>query len=417
MKSKILILGGANLHCKLVEAAHQIGKETVVVDNIVNSPAKLISDYSYDIDVRDVNRLVNLCEQQNIKAVISAYLDFCQPYYQKVCDILNVPCFGTYEQFRIFTDKSMFKKMCLKYGLPTIPGYVEEDLQLLDVVKYPVYIKPAISQGSKGQNICNDKEEALKSIDISKNISEDGKVIIEKYMNEKDIIQVTYLVIDGNPKLIRTADQINGSEAYGLNHIAVVGISPSKYTKLFLERADSKVKNFIKRIGIKNGPVFMQGFVDKDDFYFFDPGLRFPGTEASRVFKKVMNIDLMQAMIEFAFDGNLLSLKGLIDETTVYLKNNIILNLFPFVRTGKIKSISSVEDLLCIDGVEHVTYRHKVGDTIEEKKDVNQRIAEINILGNSKEEIKKTVKQIYDVLQVLDINGEQMVIDRFMYEE
>lgn len=50
MKDSIMILGGANLHCKLVEAAHQMGKETVVVDNIKNSPAKLISDYSYDID-------------------------------------------------------------------------------------------------------------------------------------------------------------------------------------------------------------------------------------------------------------------------------------------------------------------------------------------------------------------------------
>ena len=63
MKDSIMILGGANLHCKLVEAAHQMGKETVVVDNIKNSPAKLISDYSYDIDVREVDRL-GICHMQ-----------------------------------------------------------------------------------------------------------------------------------------------------------------------------------------------------------------------------------------------------------------------------------------------------------------------------------------------------------------
>lgn len=412
-KDKIMILGGANLHCKLVEAAHQMGKETLVVDNIKNSPAKLISDYSYDIDVKEIDKLIALCKEQNVKAVISAYLDFCQPFYQRICDILNVPCFGTRPQFEVFTNKEIFKKKCLEYNIKTILGYNEEDIYSLEKVEYPIYIKPSISQGSKGQYVCYSKEEALFAIGKAKKVSENGKVIIEKYMESRNIIQVTYLVIDGNPKLIRTADQINGSEKYGLNHIAVAGISPSVFTRKFLEKADGKVKNLINHIGIKNGPVFMQGFVEEDDFYFFDSGLRFPGTEASRIFKSVMNIDLMHAMIEFAFTGQLLSLHNILDEKTVYLKDNIILNLFPFVKIGKIGSISPINELLNIDGVEYATYRHSVGDIIGDTRDVNQRIAEINILGKRKEEIKNTVDKIYDTLEVRDVYGRNMVVDRF----
>lgn len=414
MKDKIMILGGANLHCKLVEAAHQMEKETIVVDNVKNSPAKLISDYSYDIDVKDVDRLADICRNQNIKAVLSAYLDFCQPYYQKLCSLLNCPCFGTDEQFKIFTDKELFKKKCLEYGVNTIKGYTEKELQSLDVVEYPIYIKPSISQGSKGQCVCYNKEEALRAINGAKMISKNGKVIIEKYMAKKHIIQVTYLVLDGIPKLIRTADQINGSDKYGMQHIAIAGISPSKYTNLFLKKVNHKIKNMIKHIGIKNSPVFMQGFVDEDDFYFFDPGLRFPGTEASRIFKNVMNIDLMQAMIEFSFSGKILSLQNVIDEDTVYLKNYIILNLFPFIKKGKIKSISPIDNLLKINGVEYVTYRHKVGDVVDDTKDVNQRIAEINILGTTKEKINNTIKDVYDILQVLDVKGNNMILDRFI---
>ena len=158
----------------------------------------------------------------------------------------------------------------------------------------------------------------------------------------------------------------------------------------------------------------MQGFVDEDDFYFFDPGLRFPGTEASRIFKNVMNIDLMQAMIEFSFSGKILSLQNVIDEDTVYLKNYIILNLFPFIKKGKIKSISPIDNLLKINGVEYVTYRHKVGDVVDDTKDVNQRIAEINILGTTKEKINNTIKDVYDILQVLDVKGNNMILDRFI---
>ena len=37
---KLLILGGAYLHNKVVEAAHVMGIYTIVTDNVPNSPAK-----------------------------------------------------------------------------------------------------------------------------------------------------------------------------------------------------------------------------------------------------------------------------------------------------------------------------------------------------------------------------------------
>lgn len=413
MKDSIMILGGANLHCKLVEAAHQMGKETVVVDNIKNSPAKLISDYSYDIDVREVDRLVDLCRCKGVNAVISAYLDFCQPFYQRICDMLGVPCFGTYEQFQIFTDKKKFKQICQKLGIKTILGYEESDLQMEDMVEYPVYIKPSVGQGSKGQSVCYTREDADRAIEEAKKVSGNGEVVIEKYMGNREILQITYLVIDGEPKLIRTADQVNGSAKHGLDHVAIAGVSPSVYTELFLEKEDRKVRELIKHVGIKNGPVFMQGFVYEGEILFFDQGLRFPGTEISRVYKKVMGMDFMQAMVEFAFTGNFSSVKEMVNKETVYLNDHIMLNFFPFIRKGKIKSIVSKEKLLGIEGVEHVTYRHGVGDIVGDTKDVNQRIAEINICGNSKEEVNRALEQVCQELEVLDIYGNNMIVEGF----
>ena len=413
MKDKIMILGGANLHCKLVEAAHRMGKETWVVDNTKNAPAKLMSDYSCDIDVKEVDKLADLCRKENINAVISAYLDFCQPFYQRLCSMLDVPCLGTYEQFCVFTDKKLFKKVCLEFGVKTILSYRESDIYLADTVEYPVYIKPSLGQGAKGQSVCYTKEEAVKAIERAKKVSGNGEIIIEKYIENREILQVTYLVINGEPELIRTTDQINGSVEYGMDHIAIAGISPSIYTELFLEKADCKIKDLIKYIGIKNGPVFMQGFVDGGDFLFFDPGLRFPGTEISRLYKSKLNIDLMQTMIEFAFAGQISGLKNIIDKETVYLKGYTMLNFFPCVKKGKIKSIVPKEKLMNIEGVEYVTYRHDVGDWIDDTKDVNQRIAEINICGDTKEQVNRTLEQVYNTLEVIDIHGNNMIFDRY----
>ena len=66
-----------------------------------------------------------------------------------------------------------------------------------------------------------------------------------------------------------------------------------------------------------------------------------------------------------------------------------------------------------IEGVEYVTYRHDVGDWIDDTKDVNQRIAEINICGDTKEQVNRTLEQVYNTLEVIDIHGNNMIFDRY----
>ena len=77
---KILILGGAQVHCKLVEAAHELGLYVIVTDYLreVDAPAKLIADKSYQIDINNVEQIVQLCKFEEVDAVITSHLDPCQ---------------------------------------------------------------------------------------------------------------------------------------------------------------------------------------------------------------------------------------------------------------------------------------------------------------------------------------------------
>ena len=96
---KILILGGTAQQIKLVEAAKRKGLYTIVVDYLKDSPAKRIADKSYMNDIHDVNGIVQVCKEEGVKGVICGYIDPCQRPYQKICSQLNVPCYGSEEQF------------------------------------------------------------------------------------------------------------------------------------------------------------------------------------------------------------------------------------------------------------------------------------------------------------------------------
>ena len=106
---KLLILGGANVHCKVVEAAKKMHIYTGVTDYLTDSPAKKIADANYMYSINDVAAIVKLCKEEGYNAILSTHLDPGQRPYQKDCEALGLPCFCTAEQVLSSIDKKAFK--------------------------------------------------------------------------------------------------------------------------------------------------------------------------------------------------------------------------------------------------------------------------------------------------------------------
>ncbi len=411
---RLLILGAAALHNKVVQAAKELGVYTIVTDHIPNSPAKKLADKSYDINVSDVDAVVAMCREERVEAVLSVCLDFCQIYYQQICERLQLPCWGSREQFAILTQKERFKQACQACGVDIIPTYSEADIvENRPEVAYPLLIKPSQNRGSRGIRVCHSQKEALAALSEAKVLSGDGKAIAEKYMGGKPDFQVTYLVTNGVPYVVRTADRYLGDREYGMDRIAVALSSPSKYTGLYYEKVHAKMVKLLRHIGLTNAPAFFQGFVDGETVRFYDPGLRFPGGDYDRIFSKVMNLDLMKSLVELAFVGEMPSVQNALGEKTAYLNGRVIFTLHSTVREGRIAYETPVEELTAIDGVLYATYRHAVGDRIGMTYDVNQRIAEINILGRDTADTVRIIKAVQEKLVVLDEAGQSMIFCPF----
>lgn len=407
---KLLILGGAHMHTKLVKAAHELGAYVIVTDYLKDSPAKRVADKAYQINITDIDGIVKMCKEEKVDGVLSAYIDPCQRPYYKVCKELNLPCFGTYEQFFTLTDKHAFKKLCLDNGVDIVPEYQEEqftgNLDDSNVV-YPVFVKPVDSRGSRGQSVCYTKSDVIKAIDFARKESSNGDILIERYMEKCNEFQVTYFFIDGVPHLLRTADRHVGPEELKLEKISVLTLSPSIYTNSYLNNAHEKVMNMFKNLGIKNGPVFMQGFVDGDKFRFFDPGLRFPGGEYENMYLQVFNISLMKEIVEFALTGKMPEIS--LPNDSVLIKNGRIAIVFPTIKGGKISKIIGREKILSVDGILSMQQRYVEGDEVPFCYNVNQRFAEIDLVAKNTVDLRNKVQFIYDNLHVLDENGNEMM--------
>lgn len=408
---KVLILGGANQHLKFVEAAKDLGVYTIVTDYLVDSPCKRICDESLMLDIKDVDAIVDYCKKNNVDGVIAGFLDPCQMPYALICEKLGLPCYGTPEQFFKFTNKIAFKELCKQNGVNVIPDYTEEDFHA-NRITYPVFVKPVDSRGSRGQTVCNKKEEMEDAIRFAKEQSSTGDILIEKYMGDCDEVQITNFVINGDVFLERTVDSYRGDPKKNLQKVVSCSISPSKYTDVYLNNCHRSVCNMIKDLGVKNGPIFMQGFYKDGEFYFFDPGLRFPGVEFERIYKSVWNIDMASLLIQFALTGHFPK-KTALPANGALLNGNLGVVLFPVLRGGNIKSIQGLEKYRLNPNVISCLTRYEVGDQIGWTYDVNQRYAEIDIIGKDMEEVKELINSFYDDVTITGKDEKNMFFDRF----
>ncbi len=414
---KLLVIGGAFQHVKLVEAANKMGVITYVTDYlpVENAPAKQIANKYFMHNISDIDEIVAMCKQEGIDGVISTSLDACQKPYYEVCERLGLPCFGNHEQFHILTDKSAFKKCCIENGVDTIPEYDVSDFESEEIarekVSFPILIKPGESRGSRGQTICNSYDEVKDAIEFAKTESSNGKIVIEKYMGQANDFSMTILVINKKAYTIRTVDRVLGKYEDGLDKLAVGSASPSVFTDTYLNKAHKKVERFIEAIGLVNAPIFMQGFVDGDAVRFYDPGLRLPGGEYERMFESVFGRNPMEPLIEFALTGKVETVDFRPDDA--YLNGKIAAQVLPTLRAGTITKISGMEEIKSHKNVVSAFERFKEGDLILATRNVNQRFCEIDIVCDNEEQMSEVVSWVYDTLKIEDEFGHDMLVSKF----
>ena len=102
---KIMILGGNPETAVLVNTALSMGYYTIVVDMGHGSPAKKNASESYDIDVFEVDKIVELARERNVDAVLVGVADILVKPYREICEKLGVHCYATEKAVEAFSSK------------------------------------------------------------------------------------------------------------------------------------------------------------------------------------------------------------------------------------------------------------------------------------------------------------------------
>lgn len=405
---KILILGANPETVSLIQKAKEIGIYTIVTDYAPNAYAKKFADMALNIDAADVEKLKDFVIREQVAGIVVGVAEALLPAYCKLCEAVGMYCYSSEEKFKVMVRKDYFKAECKKYGVPIIREYTLEEVT---DDKFPIIVKPVDSCSSKGIRVCESRKELEEAIPYALSFSKSRNFIIEEYMTGDEVISY-YVMQDGNPIFVGMCDRYTYKERKGLVQLPTSYIFPSKHIDSYMEKSDQAVKNMIRGLGLNNGSIFFQAFVDKEGIVrVYEPGYRLNGAQEHIIVSKVSGIDAKELYINYALTGRVS------DQDLQKLSNpkpkQISCKLSPLIKTGRISKIDGLMKIAALEDVVSINPSYEEGDIVSGEGTLKQIVCRFFIVSDSKEKLIDTINNIYKYLKVLDEQGESMLIGRF----
>lgn len=405
---KLLILGANPETVSLIEKAKEMGYYTIVTDYDPHAYAKAYADESENVDAADVDALVALAKEKEVSGVVVGVAEALLPAYCQVCERLGFPAYSTIDNFQMMTRKDFFKQKCREYGIPTI---LEYSIAKPEEIAYPVIVKPVDSCSSKGIRICYNIDELKAGIEYAISFSASGKYLIEEYMCGDEIISY-YVMQDGNPVFVGMCDRYTFKQREDLVQLPTSYIYPSRHIDSYMKTTDAAVKQMIRGLGLRNGSIFFQCFVDKEGIVrMYEPGYRLNGAQEHIIISKVSGIDAKEMYINMALTGTVSSVD--LEPFGNPKPVQISCKLSPLIRTGRISKILGLDQIARIPGVISINPSYRVGDEVLGRGTLKQIVCRFFVVCKNKFELKSTIDEIQRIFHVIDTDGREMLIGLF----
>lgn len=416
---KLLILGGKPIaSCDIVNYAKELGVYTIVTDYLSpdQSPAKKISDEFWNISTSDVESLRDEIVKNNVDAVFTGVHEFNIWRTLEVCKLVGLPFYSTEDQLLKTSTKSVYKKLFQSHSIPIVPEfYIDENFHQEDLkkIEYPILLKPDDGAGGYGISICYNENDIKINYQKAINYSSSKKVIVEKYIKAKEVT-IFYVIQNGEIYLSAMADRHTSKGSKEFIPLPVAYIFPSKYLKNYYKSQNQRVIELFKSIGLKNGMLFIQSFVDGDQFRFYDIGYRLTGTQEYHLIEKICGYNPLKMLVEFSLIGQM-GHQNISDLVDPFFKGKFACNITFLCKPCTVGKFVGIDRITSYKEVIKVIKNHNTGDVISESAigTLNQVILRVLAIIDTKSKMKELILSIISDIDVLSDTGKSVLMPAF----
>lgn len=409
--TKIMILAGGHDQGAFIEELRKEIKDVfiIVLDMNPNVLAAKLADKFLPISTMDIEKVKHVAIEEKVDYIMTACGD--QPILTMgiVSEELGLPCYLSKQQVLNLTNKKNMKRMMVENGIPTAKyktftlGDKIDDSGLA----YPLIVKPADSNGSKGVCKVFSHKELLENSTSAYHYSLTDTIIVEEF-NEGEEISCDFYILDGTAYEIQKCQSNKCQVSENITSIIYQSILPSPYlTENARMQLNEIAQKIVKPFGLENTPLHLQAIVNGDQVRVLEFSARIGGGAKYLTIQNSTGFNMLHACM--------LSMLGKTPTIPIIKRSNKCYSRCHLYTLGGI--FSNVEGLkpLMEEGViEEFTPTKPFGVECRTATSSGDRIGSVWISADNYQELNKKIVKAINGIKVLNENGID-ILDRRMY--
>ncbi|MCH5225005.1 MAG: ATP-grasp domain-containing protein [Muribaculaceae bacterium] len=401
MKKAIVLAGGFD-QIALIKELQSRGYYCILIDYFQSPPAKNVADQHIIGSTLDEEFVKKIASQEKADLIVTACTDQALLTMAKVSQQLGLPSYIDYSTALNVTNKSYMKDILLNHQIPTAK-YLhisnEEDIDKISDLEFPLIVKPADCNSSKGVKKVDFAEELLPEIRNALKLSRSHTAIVEEFKQGREL-SADLFIENGVAKLL----SVTQSNKIPHNNGAFT-IMQSQYPV-----SDDNLNEKITLIGqqiasafnLKNTPLLIQLIHSDPELYVIEFSARMGGGTKYELIKQISGVDIMKEYVNLVL-GDRVKIEPVLSKKYINLN-------YLYCRPGTLASFANFEENRNNATIEDFFLYKTPGMTFDKVENSGDRAAGVLLIADSSEELERKTKDYDNSLKVLDPSGNDLLI-------
>ncbi|MGM9685848.1 MAG: ATP-grasp domain-containing protein, partial [Bacteroidaceae bacterium] len=396
---RIMVLAGGNDQAALIRELRIKYPNcfVVLIDMAKDVVASKVADKHLVISTMDFDAVKQAAIDEKIDIILTACGDQPLLTMAVVSEELGLPCYLSKAQVLNLTNKKYMKKLMVDNGIPTSKYKSFQSVEEIDEsgLEYPLVVKPADSNGSKGVRKVLNHEELIEQAKTSIKFSISNTIIVEEF-NEGEDVSSDFYVYGGKviPVMDCLSNKYKPTDEIAVIYQSVIPPAVSDKVKAELQQIAEKIADVYE---ISNSPLLVQTIVKGDKVRVVEFSARLGGGAKYKTIQNVTGFNVLRA--------NLNSMLGETPVINVTQSNKACSRCHLYTKGGTFMGILGLEELLNEGIIEDYILTRPAVTKVSAPTSSGDRVASVFIAANDMEDLRTRVKTVMNRISILDQNG------------
>ena len=401
MKKAIVLAGGFD-QIALINELKSRGYFCILIDYYTNPPAKIIADKHYQESTLDFEAVRRIALLEHPEIIVTACTDQALVTMAKVSEDLKIPCYLDYQTAKNVTDKKYMKAIMASNDIPTarhISLDKLEDLNSRFELDFPVVVKPADCNSSKGVKKVSCYQELQNEVANALSLSRTHKAIIEEFKEGREL-SADFFIKDGEALLLGVSESTkipNNGGSFTITG-SLYPVTSEDQNKALTRIAEDIAHAF----GLKNTPLLVQFIQSGSEFFVIEFSARMGGGSKYELIKQMSGVDIMKQYVNFVL-GEKIDISPALSSDFLAMK---YIYCYPGILE-KVKNLDANKEAGNI--AEYFIYKTK-GMAFEKAETSSDRAAGYLVSAQSREELNRKITRCDESIKVIDPQGHDLMI-------